>query len=575
MSGDTIRIALAQLNPTVGDVAGNLRLARTAIAQARGEGADIIVFSELFACGYPPEDLALNPGFQRAVMEGVRALAGELTPDDPAVVMGTLWVEDTAPDHASPSAPPQSGTLHNAAAVLDAGAITAVSFKAQLPNYGVFDEKRVFTPGPMPGPVTVRGLRVGLPICEDMWFDEVCECLAETGAELLIVPNGSPFTVKKWALREQMAVARVTENELPLIYVNQVGGQDELVFDGASFALNADRSLAAQVPAFAEGVYVTTWARAPEGWRCTEAPRAELHLDDACIYTACVVGLRDYVRKNGFSSVVIGLSGGIDSAIVAAMATDALGPDAVHCIMMPYAYTASDSLEDAAACARALGVRYDVVEIHAAVEGFTATLADLFAGRPSDVTEENLQSRVRGTTLMAISNKFGGLVLTTGNKSEVAVGYATLYGDMNGAYNPIKDLYKTTVYRLAAMRNQTHVEGWLGPRVGAGERAQSPGEVIPQRILTKAPSAELRPDQTDQDSLPDYDTLDAILAGLIEEDLSVDDVAARGHGREMVAKVARLVQIAEYKRRQAAPGPKISTRAFLRERRYPITNGYR
>lgn len=544
------RIALAQLNPVVGDLAGNAAMAMRAHAQAKAAGADLVVFSELFLTGYPPEDLVLKPAFQKATLSTLEKLARDCA-DGPAMLIGSIWQDN--------------GHLYNAAVLLDGGKFEAVRFKVDLPNYGVFDEKRVFAPGPMPGPMSVRGVRIGVPICEDIWGQDVVETLAETGAEILISPNGSPFDWPKPDLRMNVAVARVTESGLPLIYVNQIGGQDELVFDGASFVLNADCSLAAQLPAWREALVVTTWARDNDGWRCAGSQVARIPEGDASAYQACVLGLRDYVQKNGFPGVVLGLSGGIDSALVAAMAADALGPDKVHTIMLPSRFTSDDSLHDAADCAKALGLRYDKISIDPPVAGLTWGLKDMFAGKEADITEENLQSRVRGTILMAISNKFGGMVVTTGNKSEMSVGYATLYGDMNGGYNPIKDLYKMEVYRLARWRNANVPDGGLG----------ASGVVIPERILTKAPSAELRPDQTDQDSLPPYEQLDDILRCLVEHEMALSDVVARGHSPETVKKIERLLYLAEYKRRQAAPGVKISAKNFGRDRRYPITNKFR
>lgn len=538
---DRLRIALAQANPTVGALAANLAKARELRARAAAAGANLVVFPELFLCGYPPEDLVLKPAFVDACKAALGELAAE-TAGGPGVLIGLPWME--------------SGKLHNAVALADGGRIETLRFKHDLPNYGVFDEKRVFAAGPAPGPVNFRGVRIGVPICEDIWKAEVCECLAETGAEILIVPNGSPYEVNKDDVRLNMVVARVTETGLPMAYLNQVGGQDELVFDGASFVLNADRSLALQMPAFEEGLAITEWKRGPDGWGMHPAETAKLPEGPASIWAACVMGLRDYVNKNGFPGVVLGLSGGVDSAVVAAMAVDALGPSRVHCVMLPYRYTASISLEDAEGCAKALGCRYDVVPISAPVEAVGGALATLFAGRQADVTEENMQSRLRGTILMAISNKFGSMVLTTGNKSEMSAGYATLYGDMNGGFNPVKDVYKTQVYELARWRNRV-----------------SP--VIPERIITRAPSAELRPDQKDQDSLPPYEVLDDILECLVEAEMPLGQIMARGHEKATVERVARLLQLSEYKRRQAAPGVKITRRSFGRDRRYPITNGFR
>jgi len=553
---DRLAIAVAQLNPTVGDISGNLERARKARAAAAREGADIVAFSELFIAGYPPEDLVLKPAFQAACRTAVEALARETGDGGPAVLIGTPWVDDNK--------------LYNAYALLAGGRIADIRFKVNLPNYGVFDEKRVFAAGPVPGPVNFRGVRLGLPICEDTWtdwgdYEDVVECLAETGAELLVVPNGSPYWREKIDMRLNVVVARVTEGALPLIYINQFGGQDELVFDGASFALNADRSVAFQLPAFAESVVTTHWSRSATGWRCAPGPITAPVDADSADYTACMVGLRDYVNKNGFKGVVIGLSGGIDSALCAALATDALGAERVRCVMLPFRYTAQESLDDAAAIARALGVRYDVVPIESAVHGLEHALSGMFEGTVRDVTEENLQARARGTILMAISNKFGLMVVTTGNKSEMSVGYATLYGDMNGGFNPIKDLYKTEVYRLARLRNRWKPADALGPD----------GQVIIENVITRAPSAELRENQTDQDTLPPYDVLDAILSRLVEGEEPTSSIIAAGFDRDTVMKVERMLYLAEYKRRQAAPGVKVTLKNFGRDRRYPIVNRFR
>jgi NAD+ synthase len=550
---DRLAIAVAQLNPTVGDLAGNTEKARAARADAQRDGADLVAFPELFIAGYPPEDLVLKPAFQAACRARIEELARATADGGPAMLVGTPWLAD-------------DGKLYNAYCLLDQGAIAAVRLKVDLPNYGVFDEKRVFVPGPLPGPISFRGVRIGIPICEDIWGTEVVECLAETGAELMIVPNGSPYWRKKDDVRLNIAVARVTESGLPLVYVNQVGGQDELIFDGASFGLNADCTLGFQLAAFRELVTTVHFERTRDGWRCTDGPLVVAADDpDQEDYTACMLGLRDYVGKSGFAGVVLGLSGGVDSALVAALAVDALGPERVHCVMLPYRFTAQASLDDAARVAQALGVQYNVVPIEKAVQGLEATLAPVFAGKSRDVTEENLQARARGTILMAISNKFNVMVVTTGNKSEMSVGYATLYGDMNGGYNPIKDLYKTEVYRLARLRNHWKPRAALGPD----------GPVIADRIITRAPTAELRENQTDQDTLPPYDVLDAILERLIEREEPIAKIAEDGFDLALVLKVARMLDLAEYKRRQAAPGVKVTLKNFGRDRRYPIVNRFR
>ena len=548
---DRLVLALAQISPVVGDIDGNLGRLRAARAEAAAFGADLVLAPELFISGYPPEDLVLKPAFQEACRTACEALARETADSGPAVLAGLPWVED--------------GKLYNAVALLSGGRIEAVRFKVDLPNYGVFDEKRVFQPGPAPGPITFKGVRLGVPICEDIWGPDPVECIAETGGEILLVPNASPYERDKLGLRHNVAVARVVESGLPLVYLNAVGGQDELVFEGGSFVLNADRTLAAQLPGFQESVARVVFERRPDGWACVEGPREIVPQGDEGDYAACVLGLRDYVERNRFPGVALGMSGGIDSALCCAMAVDALGPDRVQAIMLPYKYTSALSLEDAQACAKALGVRYDVVPIAEPVEATERALAPIFSGRARDLTEENIQSRVRGLLLMSLSNKLGAMIVTTGNKSEMSVGYATLYGDMNGGFNPIKDVYKMEVFRLCALRNHWRPEGARGPG----------GVVIPPSIIEKPPSAELREDQKDEDSLPPYPVLDAILYALVEEERRVADVIAQGFEPETVKRVERLLYLAEYKRRQSAPGVKVGTKNFGRDRRYPIVNRFR
>jgi NAD+ synthase len=548
---DKFKLALAQLNAVVGDIDGNLRKAREARAQAAEASADLIAFSELYLTGYPIEDLVLKPALQKAAREACEELARDTAGGGPAILVGLPWGDGPY--------------VYNAVALLDSGCIATVRYKNNLPNYGVFDEKRVFAPGPIPEPIDFRGMKIGVPVCEDIWSEEVCEGLAQAGAELLIVPNGSPYWMDKQEVRYGVAETRVAETRLPLAYVNQVGGQDELVFDGASFVLNEDATLALQMPAWEEALGLTKWRRNSGRWRCLPGPIAEMEEGEAANYLACITGLRDYVEKNGFPGVVLGLSGGVDSALCAVMAVDALGAKRVHCVMLPYRFTSNESLSDAAATAEALHVRYDIMPIHSAVDGLTESLSKMFEGTSPDATEENLQSRARGTLLMALSNKFGAMVLTTGNKSEVSVGYATLYGDMNGGFNPIKDLYKGQVYALAHYRNEARPNGCLGPL----------GIVIPENVLTKAPTAELKANQRDQDTLPPYDVLDDILNCLVELEMKLPEIVARGHAPELVKKVERMLYLAEYKRRQAAPGVKITAKNFGRDRRYPITNKFR
>jgi NAD+ synthase len=548
---DRLVIALAQLNPTLGDIAGNVAKLRRARAAAADQGADLLVTTELFIAGYPPEDLVLKPAFIAACMAAAEALAAETRDGGPALLVGTPWRE--------------GDKLHNAVCLMDNGGIRALRFKYELPNYGVFDEIRVFKPGKLPGPIPFRGVRLGVMICEDMWLPAVTEALEESGAELLIVPNGSPFESDKLDQRRHLAEARVAESGLPLLYVNQVGGQDELVFDGTSFALDRDGALLLRGPSFAEAIIPTHWMRGPDGRWAVEAGAVMPPLSPLeAVYRAMMLGLRDYVGKNRFPGIVLGLSGGIDSALSAAVAADALGPERVHCVMMPSRYTSQESLDDAAETARLIGVELREIGIEPAIDAFGAMLAPSFAGTAADITEENLQSRARGLTLMALSNKFGWMVLSTGNKSEMSVGYATLYGDMCGGYAVLKDIYKTTVFELCRWRNANLPPDALGPA----------GRVIPERVITKPPTAELKPDQTDQDTLPPYEVLDAILQGLIEHERTIDEIAAAGHDPAIVRMVWKMLDRAEYKRRQAPPGVKTTQRAFGRDRRYPITNSF-
>ncbi|MYJ71700.1 MAG: NAD+ synthase [Rhodospirillaceae bacterium] len=546
----SLRIAVAQVNPTVGDVDGNAAAIRRHWREAADNDADLVVFPELCLSGYPPEDLVEKPFFLNAVHAEIDRFVELSRTVSAGLLFGTPWVAD--------------GRVYNAAVLIDRGTL-GVRRKYDLPNYDVFDEKRVFAAGDLPGPVDFRGIRIGIPVCEDVWTPDVLECLAETGAELAIVLNGSPYEAGRYDTRLQVVLARVRESGLPILYVNQVGGQDELVFDGASFAVNPDYSLAVQLPGFEETVAMTNWRRDGDGWVCEEGERTPPPDGLQSVYQAMVLGLRDYVRKNGFPGVILGLSGGVDSALSAAVAVDALGPDKVWTVMMPSPYTSEESLEDAAAAATLLGVRLDRIDIGPAMDAFGAMLAPQFDGREADETEENIQARSRGLALMAISNKFGHMVLSTGNKSEMSVGYATLYGDMCGGYSVLKDVYKTDVFRLCRWRNQQRLPGALGPA----------GRVVPERVITKPPSAELRPDQKDEDSLPPYADLDDILHCLIEENMGTEEIVARGHDLETVRRVWKMLDTAEYKRRQAPPGVKIGTRAFGKERRYPITNAFR
>ncbi|KMW58526.1 NAD synthetase [Candidatus Rhodobacter oscarellae] len=548
---DRFRLTLAQLNPTVGDIAGNAEKAHDAWRQGREAGADLVALTEMFITGYNAQDLVMKPVFHNAAIAAIEALAARCA-EGPALAIGGPWVE--------------GGKLYNAYHICRGGKVTSRVLKHNLPNETVFDEVRVFDAGPLGGPVGFQDTRIGFPVCEDSWHPEVSETLAETGTEFLLVPNGSPYYRNKLDTRMNHMVQRVVETDLPLIYLNMVGGQDDQVFDGASFGLNPGGELAFIMPPFDEAIRHVDMIRGPEGWRLEpgeKAPQPDAWEQD---YRVMVESLRDYFRKTGFSKALLGLSGGVDSALVAAVAADALGPENVRCVMLPSEYTSEHSLEDAEAVAKALGCRYDYVPISGPRAAVTEALAPLFEGTEPDVTEENVQSRLRGLLLMALSNKFGEMLLTTGNKSEVAVGYATIYGDMSGGYNPLKDLYKTRVFETCRWRNANHRPDWM---------AAPAGEVIPTRVIDKPPTAELREDQKDSDSLPPYEVLDAILEGLVDNEASVDDLVAAGFERNVVKKVEHLIYISEYKRFQSAPGARLSNRAFWLDRRYPIVNRWR
>ncbi|MBA3326619.1 MAG: NAD+ synthase [Rhodobacteraceae bacterium] len=544
------RLTMAQLNPVVGDLAGNRAKALAAHRAGAAAGADFVALPEMFLVGYQPQDLILKPAFRAHAAAELAGLAADCA-GGPSLGIGAPLEE--------------GGAVYNAYAILAGGKVAGYAKKHHLPNYNVFDEPRVFRPGPISGPFRLGPLRLGVPICEDAWYPDVTETVAESGAELLIVPNGSPYRRGKFDVRMNHMVARVIETGLPLVYLNLVGGQDDQIFDGGSFVLNPGGALAVQLPVFEEAVVQVDFDEEPLGWRAAPGARTGHPEPAEQEYRAMVEGLRDYLGKSGFSRALLGLSGGVDSALVAAIAADALGPEAVRCVMLPSEFTAPESLEDAASVARALGCRLDEAPIEAARAAVTATLAPLFEGRAADVTEENLQSRLRGLMLMALANKFGEVLLTTGNKSEVAVGYATIYGDMAGGYNPLKDLYKTRVFAACRWRNAHHRPWMKGPK----------GAVIPERVIEKPPSAELRADQRDEDSLPPYATLDAILEMLIEGDRSVAEVVAAGFDRATVKKVEALIYGSEWKRFQSAPGARLTNKAFWLDRRYPVVNRWR
>jgi NAD+ synthase len=548
---DRFRITLAQLNPTVGDLKGNAAKARAAWEAGKAAGADLVALPEMFLTGYQAQDLIVKPAFVAAAQAELDALATACA-DGPALCIGAPSVGDDL-------------KLHNSYFTLQGGHVAAVVHKYFLPNFNVFDEVRLFSRDRMQGPVAVNGVRIGMPICEDAWYPDVVEALEESGAEFFLVPNGSPYFRDKFETRLNHMVARVIESRLPLIYLNMVGGQDDQVFDGGCPTGVEHKRPAVQLPAFDEVISHVDLERTADGWRAAEGDFTQHPEQMEQDYRVMVTALRDYMAKTGFRKAVLGLSGGIDSAIVATIATDALGPENVRCVMLPSEYTSEASLEDARAVAENLGCRYDFVPIAETRAAVTHTLAPLFEGTEEGLTEENIQSRIRGLLLMAISNKFGEMLLTTGNKSEVAVGYATIYGDMAGGYNPIKDMYKTAVFEACRWRNETHRDWMMGPE----------GEVIPDRIITKPPSAELRADQKDSDSLPDYPVLDGILEILVDEDGSIADCVAAGYDRADAKKVENLLYLSEYKRFQSAPGARLSKRAFWLDRRYPIVNRWR
>jgi NAD+ synthase len=539
---DRLKIAFAQMNQRVGDLEGNA--AAMLEMRRRAAGADLLLCPELQLVGYPPEDLVLKPEFVRRVHECTDELVAATVEPGPAILIGTIIHED--------------GQTFNAMILADGGQVLARTLKRELPNYGTFDEKRIFTPGPMPEPIEFKGVKIGVPICEDIWQEVVCGHLADAGAEMLLVPNGSPYELDKDDSRYQLVRSRALQTALPIVYLNRVGGQDELAFDGSSFIVHPDGERVVQMADWNEALLITDWARTPEGWRCATRETHTLDAFPQDVYQAMIVGLRDYVTRNGFPGVILGLSGGIDSALSAAVAVDALGADKVWCVMLPSRYTSAESQDDARECARLLGCRHDVVSIAPGVDAVGAMFPDM-----SGLAAENVQARLRMVALMALSNSGGQMLLTTGNKSEMSVGYATLYGDMAGGYSVLKDAYKTTVFALSRWRNANKPETGLGPD----------GPVMPERVITKPPTAELRPGQKDEDSLPPYSVLDRILEGLVDKEMSVREVAnATGEDVALVADIESRLLKAEYKRRQAPPGVKIGNRNFGRDRRYPISN---
>lgn len=548
---DQFRLTIAQLNPTVGDIAGNAALARGAWETARDAGADMVALPEMFITGYSTQDLIKKPAFHLAAMAAIDALAAECA-DGPTLAIGGPHVD--------------KGRLYNAYHICRGGKVVSRQLKHFLPNYNVFDEVRQFNRGDIQGPYAIpNGPRIGSPVCEDAWYEDVAEAMVESGAEILVVPNGSPYFRGKFEYRMNAMVARVIENEVPLVYLNMVGGQDDQAFDGGSFVLNRGGELAVQLPLFDTVIAHVDFTRGPDGWVAAQGDKTPLPSEYEQDYRAMVETLRDYFDKTGFKTCLLGLSGGIDSAIVATIAADALGPQNVRCVMLPSEYTSQASLDDAQAVVDALGCKYDTVNIAGPRAAVSDALAPLFAGLDDGLTEENIQSRMRGLLLMAQSNKFGEMLLTTGNKSEVAVGYATIYGDMAGGYNPIKDMYKTRVFETCRWRNDNHRDWMMAPA----------GEMIPAAIIDKPPTAELRPDQKDSDSLPPYDILDGILEMLVDDEASVADCVAKGYDRDTVKRVEHLLYISEYKRFQSAPGTRLSRHAFWLDRRYPIVNRWR
>ena len=542
---DRLKIAFAQMNQRVGDLEGN---AKAMLAmRRRAADSDLLMCPELQLIGYPPEDLVLKPEFVRRTHECADQLVAATVEPGPAMLIGTVIHED--------------GANYNAFILAQGGRVLGRTLKRELPNYGTFDEKRIFSSGPIPEPLEFKGVKIGVPICEDIWQEMVCAHLAEAGAEMLLVPNGSPYELDKDDIRYRLVRDRALQTGLPIAYLNRVGGQDELVFDGSSFVVHPDGELVVQMPDWEEALLVTDWQRTPDGWRCMTRESHALDAFPEDVYQAMIVGLRDYVQRNGFPGVILGLSGGIDSALSAAVAVDALGADKVSAVMLPSKYTSEESLEDARECARMLGCRHDVISIAPAVAALDEMLPDLKGS-----AAENIQARLRMVTLMALSNAGGQMLLTTGNKSEMSVGYATLYGDMAGGYSVLKDAYKTTVFALSRWRNRNRPEGALGPD----------GSVMPERVITKPPTAELSPGQKDEDSLPPYSVLDRILEGLVDKEMSVKEVAnATGEDVVLVADIESKLLKAEYKRRQAPPGVKIGNRNFGRDRRYPISNFFK